>query len=81
MTKTTDPREAFLQVHSGRQVADLPAKAVADLRWFAEQRKSGRPISFEGLRRWMREQHKIVVGRTRLATVARENKIEPWWSV
>lgn len=80
MSAANPDLDQFVAKSLKRAWATVPPAAISDLKRFAAHAAKGRVISWEGLRHWMRENHKINPGRTRLATVAREHGVTPWWS-
>ena len=79
MTKTSDPRDAYIAQNTLRGHAKLSGKAMEDVKFFAQRAKEGRPISFQAMVDWLHDKHGITVGRGRLYTLAVANGIEPWW--
>lgn len=79
----TDEREAFLLSNlSDKAGLPLSAAAVADLRYFRDKLdKEGRRLSWNGLKKWMEDQHGLVrFGRQGLHRAAKQAGIEPWWT-
>jgi hypothetical protein len=74
-----DPREAYLQRHFSSWAVKLSAPAIDDLRFLGQRAKEGRPLTTKALTQWMLEKHGVKIGPARLATIAVENGIEPWW--
>lgn len=73
-------RENYLKQHGNSLKADLPPKALDDLRFYAKAAAEGRTLSWRALSEWMASKHKVTMGRRRLATVAEQHGIKPWWS-
>ncbi|HET8883016.1 MAG TPA: hypothetical protein VFM56_12645 [Solimonas sp.] len=77
----SDPRDTFVDRFAKRTPAKVDAQVVDDLRYFAKRAAEDKEISITGLLQFFAEQRGVVLKRYRLATIARENGIEPWWSV
>ena len=81
MSKTLE-REQYLQSFQrtkGIGAVTLPPEAVDDLKFFGKKAKEGRPITRDGLRKWMLKKYSLNLGRMALYKQCIENGVEPWW--
>lgn len=75
-----DPRLAFLHENRARNILyELTPEAIDDLRYFADNKVDGQPITFDGLRKWMREKHGIDAGRQGMSNYMKKAGRDPWW--
>lgn len=74
-----DPRERYIDRNMSAWAAKLCPKAVEDLKYFAKRASEGRPITIVALQKWMLDNYQQKIGVHKLATIAREHGIEPWW--
>ncbi len=82
MTKQAkpDPRLAHLSQNLQRYSRqELSPEAVKDLQFFADNKVGGQPITFDGLRAWMREHHQLDAGRQGMANYMKRAERQPWW--
>lgn len=75
----SDPRERYLERNMSAWAVKLSPKAIEDLKYFAKRASEGRPITLAALQKWMLDSHKQKIVAHKLATLAREHGIEPWW--
>lgn len=78
---STDPRDAFVTEYAKRVPAKVDRQVIEDIRYFAARAAEGKEISITGMLTFFREQRGVELRRYRLATIAKEQGIEPWWSV
>jgi hypothetical protein len=75
-----DPRLAHLSQNLRRYSQhELTPEAIKDLQFFADNKIGGQPITFDGLRSWMKEHHGFDAGRLGMANHMRKANREPWW--
>lgn len=76
-----DPLAQLLATSISAHKQTLPAKAIADLKAIEAHIAKGGPVPFyKDMIAFLKTTYGITIGRSRLATLAIENGITPWWS-